>query len=159
MATELSSERKRLTAFDIDDKLRVADGSSSVGDVDEGYVLAMSKPRYASDATTLAEVTHNLEAEGFVGQFSAVDDGEVLCFTCHQRSPSFTVELDALHRTEGASDPDDMVAVGAVVCPICNTRGTLVLKYGADSTPEDADALRQLEDHRASESGGTQPSR
>lgn len=113
-----------------------------------------TNPRYASDATTLGEATEDLEAEGFIGQFAAVEDGEVLCFTCHQRSPSFTVELDALRRTEGASDPDDMVAVAAVICPNCHTRGTLIMKYGAASTPEEADVLRQLEDHRSSDSGG-----
>ena len=118
-----------------------------------------TNPRYASGAITLNEANQGLEAQGFTGQFAAVEDGEVICFTCHQKSPSVAVELSALQRTEGASDPDDMVAVAAVICPNCNARGTLIMKYGADSSIEDSVVLRQLEDHRSTSSGGTASNR
>src|SRR5688500_12559882 len=76
-----------------------------------------STPEYASDGTTLVEVIRRFEAVGYTGQFAAVDGGRVRCFTCHQDSDADEVALDVLRRTEGASDPDDMVAVAAVTCP------------------------------------------
>ena len=45
---------------------------------------------------------------------------------------------------EGASDPADMLAVAAVICPVCNTSGTLVLGYGPEADADDADVLASL---------------
>ena len=50
-----------------------------------------------------------------------------------------------LRRLEGASDPDDMLVLAAVVCPQCSTRGFLVLNYGPSASAEDAAILGQLE--------------
>jgi hypothetical protein len=58
-----------------------------------------------------------------------------------------------LYRLEGASDPDDMVAVAALRCPSCKTRGTLVLSYGPETSAVDADVLCCL-DVPAGASGG-----
>ncbi len=113
-------------------------------------------PNYASDATSLGESNARLEADGFTGQFAAREAGQVICFTCRAESPAETTTVEALRRTEGASDPDDMTAVAAIVCPSCSAKGTLVLKYGAVGTPEDADVLRLLEDGRSASSGGMQ---
>jgi len=114
----------------------------------------VSKPEYASDATTLGESNQRLEDEGFTGQFAAAVNAMVLCFSCHARTPAAEMDFGALRRSEGASDPDDMVAIVAVSCPSCQTKGTLVLKYGAEATPEEADVLRLLGDGRRPESGG-----
>lgn len=105
-----------------------------------------STPEYASDGTTLVEVIRRFEADGYTGQFAAVDGGRIRCFTCHQDSDADEVPLDALRRTEGASDPDDMVAVAALTCPHCDARGTVALKYGPDSSPEEAEVLGLLAD-------------
>lgn len=102
------------------------------------------------DATTLGEANKKFERDGFGGQFAAVEGAEVICYTCHVRSPAGEVELDDLIRIEGVSDPDDMIAVAAILCPNCHTKGTLVLKYGQDSSLEDADVLRELQDLRGS---------
>jgi hypothetical protein len=117
----------------------------------------MSKMRYATDATTMREAESSFENEGFTGQFAPAEGGAVTCFTCHTTSPSSAVELTALVRVEGASDPDDMAAVAAVLCPNCGARGTLIMKYGPESTMEESDTLRLLEDRRQSEAGGTLP--
>jgi hypothetical protein len=58
------------------------------------------------------------------------------------------MELNEILRIEGASDPDDEVAVVAMTCPSCGCKGTLVLKYGSEATPEESDVLRALEDRR-----------
>jgi len=103
-----------------------------------------STPEYASDGTTLVEIVRQLEADGYTGQLAAVEGGTLRCFTCRQDSPAADVHLDALRRAEGASDPDDMVAVAAVVCPKCGTKGTVALKFGPDASPEETDLLRLL---------------
>ena len=102
---------------------------------------------YASDGTTLVEVISRFEAEGYDGQFAAVseDDGGVRCFGCGAVSPPGTVDLGLLRRTEGASDPADMVAVAGLTCPACGAKGTVALKYGPEASPEEADVLVALE--------------
>jgi hypothetical protein len=99
---------------------------------------------YASDGTTLVEVIRRFELEGFAGQMAAVPDG-VRCFGCGAVSPASTFELGLLRRTEGASDPADMVAVAGLTCPACGVGGTVALKYGPAASPEEADALGALE--------------
>jgi hypothetical protein len=117
----------------------------------------MANGNYAGDADTLQESAEQLEMAGFTGQFGAQEDGMVKCFTCHTSSPAARVELEALRRTEGASDPDDMIAIAAIRCPNCDTAGTLILRFGAESTIEDDEVLRMLEDRRAEQTGGIEP--
>lgn len=107
-----------------------------------------STPHNATDATTLGESVQRFEAEGFTGQFAAREGGLVICFSCRAESPAGDVELQGLIRTEGASDPADMTAVAALICPSCSARGTVVLHYGPDATLEDDDVLRRLDDRR-----------
>jgi hypothetical protein len=76
----------------------------------------------------------------------AREDSMVECATCHARTPANHMVGDhRLYRLEGASDPDDMVAVAALRCPSCGTRGTLVLKFGPEASAEEADVLRCLD--------------
>jgi hypothetical protein len=105
-------------------------------------------PDNATDATPLGEAVATYEADGFTAQLAAQEGGQVICYACHETSPARDVELTALLRTEGASDPDDMTAVAAVTCPRCGAKGTLVLHYGATAPTEDDEVLRALEDHR-----------
>ena len=100
----------------------------------------------AAGASTLTEVIDRFEADGYRGQFGARDGAEILCFTCRATFPAGDAGIDALERLEGASDPDDMAAVGAMSCPRCGARGTIVLKYGPESTPEDGEVLLALGD-------------
>ena len=98
--------------------------------------------------TSMTDVLATYEAEGWTGQFAAAEDTQVICYTCHQRSPAGEVHLRALVRSEGASDPDDMTAVAAVTCPRCGTKGTLILHFGPTAPVEHDDVLRALEDNR-----------
>ncbi len=101
---------------------------------------------YSPDGATLLEVIDALEAEGYTGQFMARPDSIVECATCHTQTPANKMVGDhRLYRLEGASDPDDMVAVAALRCPSCESRGTLVLKYGPESSSVDVDVLRCLD--------------
>jgi hypothetical protein len=103
---------------------------------------------YASDGTTLVEIINAFEADGYTGQFIALDGGKVRCARCREEVDASSVELHALRRTEGASDPADMAAVGALVCPSCGCKGTIVLRFGPEASVEEADVLRLLEDRR-----------
>lgn len=107
-----------------------------------------STPEYASDGTTLVEVIRRFEDEGFVGQMAAVEGGSIRCFTCRTDSPAGEVHLQMLCRTEGASDPADMVAVAALVCPRCGAKGTVALKFGPEASPEEVHALQELDGAR-----------
>lgn len=94
---------------------------------------------------TLSELVGQFEAAGFTGQMAARPGGRLRCFTCRTDSDAAVVELVELLRIEGASDPDDMLAVAALVCPNCGARATAVLGYGPEATEDDADALQQLQ--------------
>jgi hypothetical protein len=105
----------------------------------------------------LGEAVATYEAQGFTGQFAAREGAMVICYTCHEVVPAREVELVGLLRIEGASDPDDMIAVAAVVCPRCGAKGTLVMHYGALAPPEDDEVLAALEDHRGPDPVHVQP--
>lgn len=102
-----------------------------------------------SDETTLTAVLSSYETAGFDAQLAATDDGQVHCYSCGVSADPAQVELHSLRRLEGASDPSDMLAVAAVICPACDVRGVLVLSFGPDSTRGEADVLVALEDRRA----------
>jgi hypothetical protein len=105
-------------------------------------------PDNATDATPMSEALKRFEAEGFNGQLAAQEGGDVICYACRAVTHASQIELAALIRTEGASDPDDMTAVAAVTCSHCGTKGTLVLQFGAIAPVEHDDVLRALEDRR-----------
>ncbi len=70
--------------------------------------------------------------------------GWLICFTCHTESQAADVDVEVLRRTEGASDPDDMLAVVALTCPQCGARATVVLGYGPEAAEDDAEVLLAL---------------
>ena len=63
------------------------------------------------EAETLRRVLAELEAEGYRGQFGAREGGVVRCFTCRHEFAPEAASVETLRRLEGASDPDDMIAV------------------------------------------------
>ncbi len=101
-----------------------------------------------SDQTTLTEVLHGYEEGGFDGSFTAEPGAMVRCETCAVSSPAGRVGMSSLRRLEGASDPSEMMAVVALTCPSCGTRGTVTLLYGPMASVEDADLLAGLRDER-----------
>ena len=97
---------------------------------------------------TILEVLGELEALGFTDQFAPRPDAQVECLACHRLSPADHTVLRHLRRLEGASDPDDMLAVVGLSCPHCGHLGTAVLGYGPEASPIDAEVLASLEDAR-----------
>jgi hypothetical protein len=70
----------------------------------------------------------------------------VRCFSCDTEFAPADAAVETLRRLEGASDPDDMLAVLPVTCPSCSVRGTLVLAYGPEASLEDSEVLAALPD-------------
>ncbi len=85
-----------------------------------------------------------MEADGYTGQMAARPGGSLICFTCHEQSDVSEADVAELRRTEGASDPDDMLAVVALTCPRCGARATVVLGYGPEAGEDDAEVLLGL---------------
>jgi hypothetical protein len=75
-----------------------------------------------------------------------VEGGRVRCLACDRTVPAGDVEVHALYRLEGASEPDEEVAVVAVTCPACSVGSSLVLHYGPMASAEEADVLAALPD-------------
>ncbi len=100
------------------------------------------------DNTTLTEVLALYSAGGFPDVFSITEDGLVECGTCEVKSEADAVPMHSLRRLEGASDPDDMLAVVAVTCPSCGSRGTITTMFGPMASAEEAKVLSTLRDCR-----------
>ena len=101
-----------------------------------------------SDNTTLVDVLKAFAAEGWTENLSVTEDGEMRCPSCRSLSPPENLVMNRLRRLEGASDPDDMVAVLAMSCPSCGAKGVAVAKYGPTAPEGDVLLLRAVEDHR-----------
>jgi hypothetical protein len=106
----------------------------------------------ARGSETLLDVLGRYTRHGFIGSFSALErdgsevPGVLRCETCRAEFAADSALVADLRRLEGASDPDDMLAVFALECPRCATRGSLVVNYGPTATPADAAALLALPD-------------
>lgn len=107
----------------------------------------MSQPSGRKYGATLTEIIATLDAAGFKGQLAARDGGTIQCLTCRETSPAAEFTLGAMRRTEGASDPADMLAVVGLTCPRCSTLGTAVLGYGPEADADDAEVLVSLGVH------------
>ena len=94
------------------------------------------------------EVVAAYARHGFEANFRTTDGGRLECGSCRALLDPADVSMSSLRRLEGASDPDDMLAVVAVSCPECGSKGTAVLGYGPASAPEDGDVLHALVDRR-----------
>jgi hypothetical protein len=103
------------------------------------------------DNTTLMEVLALYSDGGFVGIFSVTPAGRVECGTCGVESEATQVSMHSLRRLEGASDPDDMLAVAAVSCPSCDSRGTITMMFGPMASAEESTVMSSLRDCRADE--------
>ena len=101
-----------------------------------------------SDETTLTQVLADYASEGFAATLWVTEDGALRCSECGHDSSPENATLLSLRRLEGASDPDDMVAVLALHCPKCNASATSVVHFGPSATPAEIEVLRFVEDHR-----------
>ena len=93
---------------------------------------------------TLLELLAKLESKGYTEQFAVTQEGKIRCGSCEVELEAEQLTADEFLRAEGASDPDDMVAVVGITCTGCGKKGTIVLKYGPEASAEDAHVLSAL---------------
>ena len=98
-----------------------------------------------SDNTTLLEVLDELAEKGYGGSMWVTASGKLRCEGCSAEFEPSDVYVKELRRLEGASDPDDMLAVVAVECPVCSLKGTVVLHFGPWAPTEEMEALTHLQ--------------
>ena len=101
-----------------------------------------------SDETTLISVLDGFHAAGYTADFLIGDGGTIRCRSCGVETPAEDAAVEDIRRLEGASDPADMAAVLALVCPACSARGTVVVRYGPEAGPDDMAVLLAVEDRR-----------
>lgn len=111
-----------------------------------GYAKSMDST--PSDNTTLVQVIEGYRKTGFDSDFAALEGGIIRCDSCATEIDAAKFVIESLRRMEGASDPDDMLAVIATHCPNCNAHGTLVLGYGPMAAGEDIDVSAAMQDGR-----------
>ncbi|MFT3855164.1 MAG: hypothetical protein QM733_20885 [Ilumatobacteraceae bacterium] len=108
----------------------------------------MDETTTATGPTTLRGVLDAYADAGFSGSFTVMERAQLECHACGATFDASSASMSSLRRMEGASDPDDMLAVVAITCPRCAAQGTVVLGYGPNATAEDGDVLQALRDDR-----------
>jgi predicted small lipoprotein YifL len=108
----------------------------------------MTEAPVPSDNTTLTAVLAAYQDDGYCEELTVDGEGRLACATCGNRTAPEDIELHSLRRLEGASDPDDMVAVLAVACTSCGAKGTLVLPFGPHASEVESEFLLRISDAR-----------
>ena len=101
--------------------------------------------------TSLVEILSSYAAAGFTTDMFVTEDGFLECGRCGAVTAADQVDVHSIRRLEGASDPADMSAVRAVVCPSCHARATAVLRFGPEATEAEATVLARTRDRRRSD--------
>ncbi len=106
------------------------------------------EPGVARGAQSLIEVLADLATEGYDGEFRITrdDPARLECLRGgHTFAPGDAI-LARIHRLEGASDPDEMLLVAALQCPVCGALGVATIGYGPAADEGSASVLEQLPD-------------
>lgn len=111
-----------------------------------------------TDGSTLMEVIAGFRKRGFDSDFSALEGARIRCGSCESEIDAAEFVIQCLRRLEGASDPDDMLAIIATRCPSCAADGTLILGYGPMASGDDADVAVSMRDGRPQTTQGDDPS-
>lgn len=115
----------------------------------------LAEPGAPSDNDSLIEVLRVLAGRGYESSFRpAGGRAALVCGACGAITDAQQMPVAEERRLEGASDPDDLVLAVAATCPICQTGGVLVLGFGPNASPEDADIVVALPAPRAAEETG-----
>jgi hypothetical protein len=102
----------------------------------------------ATEDTTVTTMVAVSADAGYAYEFVVQSDTRIRCSNCQGLRHASEYSMDALRRMEGASDPDDTIAVIGVRCPACSAQGTMVLNYGPSGSPEEGDVLLAVHDNR-----------
>ncbi len=105
-------------------------------------------PTQPLEETTVVGLLSRYAADGYDTELMVTREGRIRCLACEHESEPAETDLDSMQRIEGASDPDDLQVIAGLSCPNCGARGAIVVGYGPNAAPEDADVLAALEDRR-----------
>lgn len=92
---------------------------------------------------TLSEATKALTERGYDKNFK-LSDGKLLCLETDEKFEKNEVEIEAFHRFEGTSNPDDMSILYVVECG-ADTRGLITLPFGTYGDSELTEFMRAVE--------------
>ncbi|HSL75167.1 MAG TPA: hypothetical protein VK853_11890 [Ilumatobacteraceae bacterium] len=136
--------------FQFDDRAEGSGDRSAPGTATPSVAPPSSdddEPEFAHGATTLSDVLHEAAVAGFDGEFEVAGDvGELRCSHCRHVIGAADADRAWSRRLEGASDPDDMLHVSALTCPVCGGRGVFVSQFGAAASAGESAVLEQLRD-------------
>ena len=99
---------------------------------------------------SVMEVLAHYAAAGFDGDAFVTAGGRMKCGSCDSLIAPTQVDIHSIRRLEGASDPSDMVGVIAMICPVCKSRLTAVLKYGPEASEDETAVWHLTHDLRSS---------
>ncbi len=102
------------------------------------------------EESSLTEVLKAYAEAGFGADAFATDGGMILCGSCQSTLSPDHIDVHSIRRLEGTSDPSDNVGVVAVICPVCGSQATMVLKYGPDASPSEVTIWHHTNDRRNS---------
>ncbi len=115
--------------------------------VDDPAVTANDVPT----EPTLMEILADYGSAGFSADAFATEEGTVICGVCGATTAAPNLEVHSIRRLEGESDPADMTGVLAVICPSCDARSTIVLRFGPEASPGEQRLWQESADRRDSE--------
>ena len=99
---------------------------------------------------SLQEVLKSYADAGFAGDAFVSDAGMLECASCDSSSDPALVDVHSIRRLEGASDPADLSAVLAVICPACHARATAVIRFGPQASAGEQRVWELTRDRRDS---------
>ena len=99
---------------------------------------------------SLVDVLSAYSEAGFDGDAFATDGGMILCGSCRSTLSPDHIDVHSIRRLEGTSDPSDNIAILAIICPVCESHATMVLKYGPEASPDEVTIWHQTNETRSS---------
>jgi hypothetical protein len=99
---------------------------------------------------SLTDVLSSYSQAGFNSDAFAQADGMILCGSCQSSLAPGHIDVHSIRRLEGTSDPADNVGVVAIICPVCQAKATMVLKYGPEASPDEVTIWQETNDCRTS---------
>lgn len=124
---------------------------SATGDVHSGPActrLGLAESLKPGEEPAVTDVILDYELQGYTCKLVARSGARLECPGCGFDAPASEARIEAFHRFEGMSDPDDMCVVLATRLPLpdgSDCRGVLVLGFGPGASPEEKEMFAALE--------------
>jgi hypothetical protein len=83
---------------------------------------------------------------GFANTASVKPGARVACGCCDHTVPAREIEILAVRRLEGPTDPAEARIILGLQCKGCHHKSALALTYGPAASSEDADVLQNLDE-------------